>query len=65
VQTPQGPAGRGGSVRSRNHYTAELNYELEPMLCAPIPDVLRSNSLIRADNTIDGVTLKQLSTGIL
>jgi len=28
------------------------------MLCAPIPDVLRSNSLIRADNTIDGMALK-------
>ena len=36
-----------------------------PMLCAPIPDTLRSNSLIRADNTVDGMTLKQLSTGIL
>jgi hypothetical protein len=35
------------------------------MPCAPIPDALRSNSLIRADNTIDGMTLKQLRTGIL
>ena len=35
------------------------------MFCAPIPDALRSNSLIRADNTIDDMTLKQLSTGIL
>ena len=35
------------------------------MLCAPIPDALGSNSLIRADNTIDGMTLKQLSTRIL
>jgi len=35
------------------------------MLCAPIPDALGSNSLIRADNAIDGMTLKQLSTGIL
>ena len=35
------------------------------MLCAPISDALRSNSLTRADNTINGMTLKQLSTGIL
>jgi hypothetical protein len=35
------------------------------MLCAPIPDALRINSLIRADNTINGMTFKQLSTGIL
>jgi hypothetical protein len=35
------------------------------MLCAPIPDALGSNRLIRADNAIDGMTLKQLSTGIL
>ena len=35
------------------------------MLCAPISDALRSNSLIRADNAVDGMTLKQLSTGIL
>jgi hypothetical protein len=35
------------------------------MFCAPIPDALRSNSLIRAHNTIDGITLKQLRTGIL
>jgi hypothetical protein len=34
------------------------------MLCAPIPDALRSNSLTRADNTIDGMTLKQLRAGI-
>jgi Serine dehydrogenase proteinase len=30
------------------------------MLRAPISDSLRSNSLTRADNTIDGMTLKQL-----
>jgi hypothetical protein len=35
------------------------------MLCAPIPDALGIDSLIRADNTIDGMTLKQLSAGIL
>src|SRR5215475_1760096 len=35
------------------------------MLRAPIPDALRSNSLIRADNAIDDMTLKQLSTGIV
>ena len=35
------------------------------MLCAPIPDALRSNSLIGPDNTIDGMTLKQLSARIL
>jgi hypothetical protein len=39
--------------------------ERGPMLCAPIPDALRSNSLTRADNTIDGMTLKQLRAGIL
>jgi hypothetical protein len=33
------------------------------MLCAPIPDALRSNRLIRADNTVDRMTLKQLRTG--
>src|SRR5262249_40066692 len=41
-----------------------LHFE-RPMLCAPIPDAVRSNSLIRADNAVDGMTLKQLSTGIL
>ena len=35
------------------------------MLCAPIPDALRSNRLIRANNTVDRMTLKQLRTGML
>jgi hypothetical protein len=35
------------------------------MLCAPIPYALRTNSLIGADNAIDGMTLEQLLTGIL
>jgi hypothetical protein len=35
------------------------------MLGAPIPDALRSNGLTRADNTIDGMTLKQLRAGIV
>jgi hypothetical protein len=51
-----------GSCQERE---ADLRSERRPMLRAPIPDTLRSNSLIRADDTIDGMTLKQLSTGIL
>jgi hypothetical protein len=35
------------------------------MLCAPIPHSFRINSLIRANDAIDGMTLKQLRTGIL
>jgi hypothetical protein len=52
-------------VDKRNASASPLRFERGPMLCAPISDALRSNSLIRADNTIDGMTLKQLSTGIL
>jgi len=42
-----------------------LRFERGPMLCAPIPDAVRRYSLIRADDTVDGMTLKQLSAGIL
>ena len=35
------------------------------MLCAPIPHSLRSYSLIRTNDAIDGMTLEQLRAGIL
>jgi hypothetical protein len=35
------------------------------MLCAPIPDLLRRDSLIRTNDAINGMTLEQLRTGIL
>ena len=35
------------------------------MLCAPVPHSLRSNSLIRTHDAINGMTLEQLRTGIL
>jgi hypothetical protein len=35
------------------------------MLCAPISYSVRGDSLIRTNNAIDGMTLKQLRTGIL
>jgi hypothetical protein len=38
---------------------------LGSMLCAPISYSLRGDSLIRANNAINGMTLKQLRTGIL
>jgi hypothetical protein len=52
-------------VDKRNASASPLRFERGLMLCAPIPDALGSNSLIRADNAIDGMTLKQLSTRIL
>jgi hypothetical protein len=42
-----------------------LRFERGSMLFAPIPDALRTNSLIGADNAIDGMALEQLLTGIL
>jgi hypothetical protein len=35
------------------------------MLCAPIPHSLRSDSPIRTNDAINGMTLEQLRTGIL
>jgi hypothetical protein len=35
------------------------------MFCAPILHSLGIDSLIRTNDTIDGITLKQLRTGIL
>jgi hypothetical protein len=35
------------------------------MLCAPIPHSLRSDGLMGTNDPIDGMTLKQLPTGIL
>jgi hypothetical protein len=35
------------------------------MLCAPVLYLLRPDSLIRSDDAINGMTLKQLQTGIL
>jgi hypothetical protein len=64
-------APQNGGLTGRRHKImpketkTKLLEGLGSMLCAPIPDALRSNRLIRADNTIDGITLKQLSTGIL
>jgi hypothetical protein len=37
---------------------------LGSMLCAPIPHSLRSDSLIRTHDAINGMTLEQLRTGI-
>jgi hypothetical protein len=34
------------------------------MLCAPIPHSLRSDGLIRTNDAVNGMTLKQLGTSI-
>jgi hypothetical protein len=57
---PQSPA-----CRSRLNLIWRLRFGRGSMLCAPILHSLGIDSLIRTNNAIDGMTLKQLRTGIL
>jgi hypothetical protein len=54
-----------GTPASRLHHTKGTIGNLELMLCAPALYLLRSNSLVRAHDAINDMTLAQLRTGIL
>src|SRR5262249_26819041 len=64
-------SGRGGALSLGDSNALSVSALVRPfydrlgsMLCAPIPHSLRSNSPIRTDDAINGITFGQLRTGI-
>jgi hypothetical protein len=53
------------SARQVSMFNWRLRSGRKSMLCAPILHSLGIDSLIRANNAIDGMTFEQLRTGIL